>query len=262
MNDTAFQTLTYETKNQTAIISLNRPQVLNACNLQMREELTAALQQADADKNIRIKILTGTGKAFCVGQDLAENVITKDKIRAVLEKEYQPILLALDQSPKLTIAAVNGAAAGIGAALAMACDLSIMADDAYLYQAFIAIGLLPDGGLTWQLVQQLGYQRALEMVIDGEKIFADTCVALGLANRQTATVDLLDEAMAWAEQLSEKAPLALHYSKKALKFSRGHSFAEAISCEAEFQEILAGSADAAEGISAFREKRKARFTGN
>lgn len=261
MSQTAFQTLNYSVDGQVALITLNRPQVLNACDQRLRQELLAALQLADADEEVRVKVLTGAGRAFCVGQDLSDGAVRSESVRSLLEQEYQPIMLALDQSAKLTIAAVNGAAAGVGSALALTCDLVIMADDAYMYQAFIALGLVPDGGATWQLVRQLGYRQALELAIDGGRIPAGQCLDLGLTNRVAPAASLLQHALQWAAQLADKAPLAVRYSKQALKFAQRHSLEEAIACEAQLQQILADSSDAVEGTRAFLEKRKPVFTG-
>ena len=143
----------------------------------------------------------------------------------------------------------------------MACDLCMMADDAYFYQAFAAIGLIPDGGATWHLVHQLGRKRAYELIVSGEKLAAQRCVELGLANRVVAADELLQEVQAWAEQLADKAPLALRYSKDALNKAMQNDLADQISYEAYLQNMCIISADAKEGVQAFLEKRKAQFRG-
>ncbi len=261
MSEPSFEALTYTVENQVVLITLNRPEMLNALNQQLRGDLLAALQLAGEDTDISTIVLTGSGKAFCVGQDLADSVALGEAIRRLIEEEYKPVLLAISESKKLVIAAVNGPAAGGGAALVLACDLMIMADDAYLYQAFIAIGLIPDCGATWQLVHQLGYRRALEVVIEGSKLSAQQCVDWGLANRIAPAAELIPEALQWAEQLSQKAPMAVRYSKQALKFAQNSTLAETISHEAELQGLVSASADAKEGIEAFLQKRKPVFTG-
>jgi 2-(1,2-epoxy-1,2-dihydrophenyl)acetyl-CoA isomerase len=257
-----YDTISYETDDTVAVISLNRPDVMNAINAKMREELMSALNRADGDSAIRVKILTGVGKAFCVGHDLKDTTNTRSSIEAILEEEYRPVILAIDTSPKLTIAAVNGVAAGAGASIVLACDLILMASDAYLYQAFAAIGLIPDCGATWYLLNQLGYRRAMEVVVSGEKLTGLQCLDLGLANKVVDVGSLRLKSLECAKILAEKAPLALSHSKAALKYAHSHSLAETISYEAKVQNQLGASKDASEGTLAFLEKRKPNFMGN
>lgn len=254
-----YATLNYTIKNRVATITLNRPAAMNAFNAQLRQELLAAVQAAARDAGVRVVVLTGAGRGFSAGADLREE--RPALVQQPLEEEYKPVLLAIAMAPKPFISAVNGAAAGIGSAFAMACDLCMMADDAYFYQAFAAIGLIPDGGATWHLVHQLGRKRAYELIVSGEKLAAQRCVELGLANRVVAADELLQEAQAWAEQLADKAPLALRYSKDALNKAMKNDLADQISYEAYLQNMCIISADAKEGVQAFLEKRKAQFRG-
>jgi len=156
---------------------------------------------------------------------------------------------------------VNGAAAGIGSAFAMNCDLCVMADDAYLYQAFTAIGLVPDGGATWHLVRTLGRHRAYEVIVSGEKIRAQKCLDWGLCNRVVPEGELMAQALAWAEELAAKSPLALRYAKQALNAAMEMSVGETISYEAGLQHLCINSDDAKEGVAAFIEKRAPRWQG-
>lgn len=261
MSNSSYELVEYTSNNQVAVITLNRPQAMNSFDRQLRDELYAAFTEADADDNNRVIIITGSGRGFSAGQDLADMPDGGVGIHHLLIDEYNPILNAIDSSPKLTIAAVNGAAAGIGGSLALVCDFTVMADNAFLFQAFLAVGLIPDGGMHWFLAQQVGYKRALELIVGGEKLPAATCVELGLANRVEPADELLANTVAWAEELAQKAPLAVRYSKRALKEAMSTSFNESLVTEAALQAVVSASDDAAEGIKAFVEKRKAVFTG-
>jgi 2-(1,2-epoxy-1,2-dihydrophenyl)acetyl-CoA isomerase len=257
-----FESVNYSVVNSVATISLNRPAAMNSINRQLRQDLHAAITRANADDTIRVVVLAGEGRGFCAGADLAEDFkLHHEKVEQQIKQEYKPLLLAIHQSPKIYISSVNGAAAGIGSALAMVCDLTIMADNAYIYQAFAAIALVPDGGASWHLVNQLGYKRAFEMIVECEKMPAATCLELGLSNRVVAADTLPSATQAWAEKLSQGAPLAQAYIKQILKSVPGQSLAQTIDLEAELQNITTTSKDSIEGIAAFFEKRAPHFIG-
>lgn len=257
------KTVSIEHHGPVAILRLNRPDNLNAFNAALRMDFLHAVSQINADSSVRVAVLTGAGRAFCAGADLAEGVTGPSDgsqagglyTEAMLNTEYKPSVMAIHEAPKPWIAAVNGAAAGIGSAFAMACDLSVMAEDAYLYQAFGAIGLIPDGGATWQLVRTLGRKRAYEIIVGGEKVRAQKCLELGLCNRVVPADALLEQSMEWAQELAAKAPLAMHYAKKSVAFADEHDLGAVISHEAVLQHICIDSADAKEGVTAFFEKR-------
>jgi 2-(1,2-epoxy-1,2-dihydrophenyl)acetyl-CoA isomerase len=215
------------------------------------------------DPLVRAVVLTGAGRAFCAGADLAETAEKPEDFRVEdqLNGEYKPILLEMNRADKPWIAAVNGAAAGIGSAFAMNCDLVVMAENAYIYQAFAAIGLVPDGGATWHLVRTLGRHRAYEVIVSGEKIRAQKCLDWGLCNRVVPEGELLAQALAWAEELAAKSPLALRYAKQALNAAMEMSVGETISYEAGLQHLCINSDDAKEGVAAFIEKRAPRWQG-
>lgn len=256
-----FETLCYSTSGQVATITLNRPDVSNAINTQMRSELVEAIHSAN--EKARAVILTGAGKNFCAGADLQDASKRDAGFDAftVLENQFKPIITAIQESRITYISAINGAAAGIGGAFALACDLVVMAENAYFYQAFIPIGLVPDGGTCWHLVNQLGYKRAYETIIDAEKMSANKCKELGLANRVVPEHILLSDTMTWAKDISIKAPLAIRFSKEALYKAMGQSLSDTITHEAKLQKIVASSQDAKEGIRAFLEKRRPNFIG-
>jgi 2-(1,2-epoxy-1,2-dihydrophenyl)acetyl-CoA isomerase len=258
-----YETVQVERRGQVAVVSLNRPDSLNAFNASLRRELRLAVREINEDDSIRAVVLTGAGRAFCAGADLTETVDQDETflVEDQLNGEYKPIMLEIMAAPKPWISAINGACAGVGSALAMVCDLSVMAEDAYIYQAFAAIGLVPDGGATWHLARTLGRKRAYEVIVSGEKIRAQKCLEWGLCNRVVPPAQLLDEALAWAQELATKAPFALRYAKEALNGAMEESLGETVSNEARLQHICLTSADAAEGVAAFMEKRPARWQG-
>lgn len=252
--------LRYETNGPVAVITLNRPDNMNAFTAALRADLLAALEAARADDAVRVVVLTGEGRSFSAGADLKEGTLDRP-VRQILQQEYRPILESIAELPKPVIAAVPGSAAGIGLSVALQCDLLIMADNAFLLSPFTTISLVPDGGLNWLLVHQLGYRRAFELSIESDRIPASRCVELGLANRTVAADHLLDEAVAWAERLAKRAPLSIAATKKAMRYAADHDWASSYDVEAELQAELLGSADNIEGIMAFFEKREPEFQG-
>ena len=256
-----YQSIQVERDGPVAMVSFNRPDSLNAVDASIRTELGKAIREVNADENIRVVILTGVGRAFCAGADLSEKLPEGFSIEDGLNEQYKPLLMAITEAPKPWISAVNGAAAGIGSAFAMNCDLTIMAEDAYLYQAFAAIGLIPDGGATWHLARTVGRKKAYELIAFGEKLKAADCLSLGLCNRVVKPDFLLDEAKAMAHVLASKAPLALRYAKEAVNGAMNDDLCATISNEARLQEICGNSEDAREGSLAFLQKRQAVFKG-
>jgi 2-(1,2-epoxy-1,2-dihydrophenyl)acetyl-CoA isomerase len=255
------QNVTIERQGPIAIVSFNRPDSLNAIEAGIRAEILVAVNEVNADDSIRVVILTGAGRAFCAGADLSEKQPTDFSVEDMLNQEYKPALMAITNAPKPWISAVNGAAAGVGSAFAMNCDLTVMADNAYIYQAFAAISLIPDGGATWHLTRTLGKKKAYELIALGEKLKADKCLELGLCNRVVAADKLMDEAMALANELVGKAPLSLRYAKQTVNAAMTESVDQTISTEASYQALCLNSADAAEGALAFLQKRAANFQG-
>ena len=254
------EVLSYEARGATAVITIRRPDAMNAFNARLRRELGAALERAAADDAVRVVVLTGEGRCFSAGADLRAGPANTDA-EATLQQEYRPIFETLATMRQPVIAAVAGSAAGIGMSLALACDLVMMADDAFLLAPFTNIALVPDGGLCWFLVHQLGYRRACELGVEPARLGAARCVERGLANRAVPAASLMDEALGWAEALAERAPLAVAATKKAMRLAAASEWAATFDVEAGEQKSLRRSADHREGVAAFFEKRKPRFEG-
>jgi 2-(1,2-epoxy-1,2-dihydrophenyl)acetyl-CoA isomerase len=258
---TTYQSMQVEREGEIAIIRFARPESLNAIESSIRSEFLALANEVNQDDDIRVVILSGMGRAFCAGADLNEQRPAGESVEDGLIKLYKPMLMAITEAPKPWISAVNGAAAGIGSAFAMACDLTLMAENAYLYQAFTAIGLIPDGGATWHLARTVGRKKTYELIAFGEKLKAADCLQLGLCNRVVAADALIDESIAMAKLLANKAPLSLRYAKEAVNGAMNDDLSSTIDNEARLQEICANSDDAKEGGLAFLQKRPAVFKG-
>ncbi|HEY7776680.1 MAG TPA: enoyl-CoA hydratase-related protein [Kineobactrum sp.] len=256
-----YETVTVENHGGVAVVSFNRPNSLNAFSAALRRDILQAVQDVNADDSVRVAVLTGAGRAFSAGADLAEVAGDDFDVERQLNTEYKPVLMAITDAPKPWISAVNGAAAGVGSSFAMVCDLTVMADNAYLYQAFAAISLIPDGGATWHLARTLGRKRAYELIVGGEKLAASRCHELGLCNRVVPAESLLADTLEWAQELAGKAPLSLRYAKQALNFAMEHDVAATISREAVLQKLCIDSEDAAEGVASFMEKRAPHWQG-
>jgi 2-(1,2-epoxy-1,2-dihydrophenyl)acetyl-CoA isomerase len=259
---TTYQTILYQTKNNVATLTLNRPERLNAFTDEMMLEIHDTLQRARDDSSIRAIVLTGAGRAFCAGQDISSFQNLEDyDVEKHLLATYKPMIELMRAIEKPIIGAINGVAAGAGCSLALACDLRIMAEEASLLQAFSNIGLIPDAGSTWFLVRQVGYSRAFEIASEGERIPAQRCLELGLTNRVVKGDVLMVEAQAWAEKLAQRATFAIGLTKQAMNYAANSTLLEAIEFEARLQKRAAASQDFVEGVAAFKEKRKPLFEG-
>jgi 2-(1,2-epoxy-1,2-dihydrophenyl)acetyl-CoA isomerase len=247
-----------EYRDQVAIITLNRPQAYNACNTDIRSGMVDAVWEVANRTDIRVVVLTGSGKAFCAGADLRETF--PNNVQIQLHQQYEPALMGLRRLNKVVIAAVNGVAAGIGCSFVAACDLAVMNEDAYMQLAFSKIALVPDGGITWDMVQALGYKRAYRLMIEASKISAQDCLQYGLINEVVKT-DALGYALDWAQRLCELSPVANVLTKRVARHAQEHDVHGTFAIESELQLIAGASADCAEGIAAFLEKRKAHYPG-
>ncbi|HEU5012269.1 MAG TPA: enoyl-CoA hydratase-related protein [Roseiflexaceae bacterium] len=253
----------YAITGSVATITLNRPEARNALNDELLDGLRAAFEQA-RDEQVRAVVLAGAGKGFCSGADLSVfgQARTPDETAAYISAKYQPLMQAICALPKPVIGAINGVAAGAGAALALACDLHVMAEDASIMMAFSNIGLVPDAGATWFLARLVGYSRAFEIASEAERIGAARCYELGMANRIVPAAELLPAAQAWAERLAQRPTLALGLTKQALYHALESDLLDTIAYEAELQKHTIVSDDHREGVTAFRERRPPMYKGH
>ena len=250
----------YEQADNIAVITLNRPDAMNSFTSQLSADLLDALERAHHDNSVRAVVLTGEGRCFSAGADLKGGLEGRT-VLGKLQYEYRPVMMAVASMPKPVIAAVPGSAAGIGLSLALTCDLLIMADDAFLLSPFTTISLVPDGGLNWLLVRQLGYRRAFQLSVESERIDARRCIELGLANKAVPANALPDAARDWAKALAKRAPLSLAATKKVMRLAQDHDWATCFEAEAELQQSLVGCDDNVEGVQAFFDKREPEFKG-
>ncbi|HVR21312.1 MAG TPA: enoyl-CoA hydratase-related protein [Polyangiaceae bacterium] len=252
-----------ETDDKVRILRLNRPAAMNALDTELVGALGAALVRARDDAAIRAILLTGEGGSFCSGADLKEALATLGQGQGLDARvaPFQENIRLIAGTPKPVVAAVDGAAVGFGADLALACDLRLLSVRAYLQEKFVGIGLMPDGGATFHLPRLVGIGRALELLLLGEKIEAARALELGLANRVVAVEALFDEALALCRRLAEGPPLALARIKAATRAALSSTLDEALAREGAGQAELLRSADLAEGVGAWAARRKANFQG-
>lgn len=257
-----YTAIAFDVADQVATITLNRPERLNACGLDMADEISDALDRLEGARAV---VLTGAGRAFCSGADLqARGSAGGDPGQgsyAALTQHYNPLMLKLARLDVPVVCAVNGPAAGVGCSLALAGDLVLAGASAYFLQAFVNIGLVPDGGASWMLPRLVGKARATEMMLLGEKLPAEKAEAWGLINRCVADEALQEEARALALRLAKGPTLALGIMRRNIEMALQSDYATALQREAEGQRQAGASADAMEGGMAFLQKRRAQFQG-
>tara|TARA_B110001454_G_scaffold207883_1_gene219770 strand:- start:11 stop:790 length:780 start_codon:yes stop_codon:yes gene_type:complete len=251
-----------EIENNIAIITLNRPERYNAVNQDLLDGFNESFSIVENDDSIRAVVLTGKGKGFCAGADMSTfGLITPEQSRDYIVQKYKPLMKRFLGLKKPIIGAINGTAAGVGAAFALACDFRVMSKESAILYAFINIGLGPDGGASWLLSRQVGYSKALEIATDGKKINGEECLKLGLTNKLVDQSEILNVAKNWADDLSKKATVAVGVTKQDMIFSLNNNLFDTIEFEAKEQVAAFYSYDLKEGVNAFLEKRKAKFSG-
>jgi len=255
-----YTTLKFSVANDIARLTLNRPDVLNGLNTQMRAEIKDAVREAG--KLARVLLITGAGRAFCSGQDLGGAAdVTKIDLEGVLREEYVPMLRAIYDCPVPTICAVNGAAAGAGANLALACDVVVATESAYFMQAFSLIGLIPDAGGTYFLPRQMGSAKAMGAALFADRISARQASDWGMIWEALPDADFEAGVEARLVTLANGPTAGYHLIKQALRQSPENSLDDQLMVEATLQGQAGKTRDFAEGVLAFVEKRKAKFEG-
>lgn len=261
----SYQTIVFETTAGIARLTLNRPDRLNSFNTTMHSEIQDALAAVQRDASARVLIVTGAGRGFCAGQDLGDRVVAPGgappNLGPSIERGYKPLILALRRLPLPIIAAVNGVAAGAGANIAFACDLVIAARSATFIQAFSKIGLVPDSGGTWFLPRLVGPARAMGLALLAEKLPAEQAAQWGLIWRCVDDAQLASEVDALAHRLAVAPTRGLARTKQAMLEGWSRTLEQQLDVERDYQQELGHSADYAEGVAAFMEKRVPRFTG-
>ncbi|MFY9311333.1 MAG: enoyl-CoA hydratase-related protein [Bacteroidia bacterium] len=243
-------------------ISLNRPDKFNSFTREMALQMQAALDKAATDPSVRAVYLTGEGKAFCAGQDLAEAIdINGPGIERIVRDHYNPIVMKLRALEKPVICAVNGVAAGAGANIALACDVVIAGTSVAFIQAFSKIGLVPDNGGSFFLPRIIGFGKASALIMLGDKVSAEDAEKMGMIYRVVDDSKLHEEAMTVAKTLAAMPTRALGMTKLMLNQSMDNDLAQQLECEAEMQIAAANTKDYQEGVNAFLEKRKPVFKG-
>src|SRR5215468_1262287 len=260
-----YDTVNLYRRGAAAKLELNRPDRMNAWNAQLARDLLAVLTGVGEDPDVRAVLLTGAGRAFSSGADLKESQSPDGAgptdLYSVLTQRYHPLILGVREMPKPVVAAVNGAAAGIGLSLALACDLVMAAESAYFLLAFVNIGLIPDGGSSLLIPSRVGFTRAAEMAMLGERIGARQALDWGLINRVWPDDEFPARADELVGRLAEGPTRSYWGAKRELNRWLYERMESQLEFEAQLQHEMADSADFAEGISAFAEKRPARFTG-
>jgi 2-(1,2-epoxy-1,2-dihydrophenyl)acetyl-CoA isomerase len=262
----SYETIGVETTDRICTITMNRPEVYNALNDKITFEIQDALKNAARDKGVSVVVLTGTGKAFCSGQDLGD---LKAKyvpghvphLGPDLHKRYNPIITRIRTMDKPVIAAVNGVAAGAGLSFALACDMRIASDKASFIEVFINVGLIPDSGSTWTLPRLVGLAKAMELCLTGDKVGAEEALRLGLVNRVVPADDLMTETRAVATRLASLPARGIALTKRLLNQSYDNTLEQQLEAEAFAQETAGLTEDHYEGVVAFIEKRKPDFKG-
>ena len=250
-----------ERKDRVAVLTINRPDKLNALNLATRNDITAAFDELRADDSIRVVVVTGAGeKAFIAGADIAEFAgRTAHQQRAVMQQ--MKVFSLVEEFPKPVIAAINGFCLGGGCELALACDLRVASDRASFGQPEINLGIIPGGGGTQRLTRLVGEGKAMELILTGDIINAQAAYGIGLVNMVVPAADLEAKTMELANRIAEKSPVALRMAKEAVKLASRSSLDEGLRREVDLFALCFSSEDKDEGVSAFLEKRRPVFKG-
>jgi 2-(1,2-epoxy-1,2-dihydrophenyl)acetyl-CoA isomerase len=257
-----FAALRYEVSEQVATITLDRPDALNSLTVPLKRDLLDAFKTAARDPDVRVVVLTGSGRAFCAGQDLRERLEPDAAPLAVEVRErYNPIIRAMVELDKPIVGAINGVAAGAGASLAFACDIRIAAEGATFVLGFGRVGLIPDSGATWLLPRLIGASKATELALTNDPLSAADAERLGLVAKVVPADELAAASRQLAARLAAGAPMAIALTKRAMCRALEASLEGTLEYEADLQGVAGRTRDHGEGIAAFIEKRSPRFEG-
>lgn len=254
--------LIQEIENKVCTLQFNRPEVFNSFNQEMAFALQNALKAAAENEEVRAIVLTGVGKAFCAGQDLAEATDPNGPaLQSIVKEHYNPIIELIRTIEKPIVAAVNGVAAGAGANIALACDITIAKESASFIQAFSKIGLIPDSGGTFFLPRIIGSQKALALMMTGDKVTASEAEAMNMIYKAVADDQFEDFVQHFTQKIAQMPTRGLGLTKKAVNASFTNTLTQQLAVEEELQTIAGSTHDFKEGVAAFLEKRQPVFTG-
>lgn len=262
-----YSLIAFDVNEGVARLTLNRPDKMNSFNAEMHAEVRDALDSIQTDAAVRVLVITGAGRGFCAGQDLADSEVrftpgeTPPDLGDVVERHYKPLVMRLSQLRVPTIAAVNGIAAGAGTSLALACDMVIATQSASFVLPFSNIGLIPDTGCSWHLPQRIGQARAMGLALTGKKLPAAQAAEWGMIWESVEDAAFATSVDALAIKLAAMPTKALVRTRQAMQLAQTHTFEEHLTYEGTLMRELGKSADYVEGVSAFLEKRAPKFNG-
>ncbi len=261
----AYETILFSIEEAAARLTLNRPDRLNSFTVQMHDEVRDALDRVEADKSVRVLLITGSGRGFCAGQDLSDRAVAPGgdsvDLGASLEDRYNPLIRRLTSLEMPVICAVNGVAAGAGANIALAADIVIAAKSAKFIQSFANIGLVPDSGGTWSLPRLVGQARALGLALTGDPLLAEKAEEWGLIWKAVDDDKLIEEADALVQKFAAAPTRGLAATKQAIRSTWSRSLDQQLDLERDLQRQLGKTQDYREGVDAFMNKRKPAFKG-